>query len=94
MGPETGYILNAELYEGKTSGDTQNPTNVVKNIVRPYRGQGSIIVMDNFYTSVPLLTSLYSEGFMAVGTLRENRKELPKDTVGKKTQNVERYETR
>ena len=60
---ETGYVLNAELYEGKTSGEAQNPHNVDKKIVQPYRGQGSIIVMDNFYMSLPLLNSLYSDGF-------------------------------
>ena len=84
---DTGYVLNAELYEGKTRGKAQNPYNMVKKIVQPYRGQGSIIFMDNFYTSVPLLNSMYSDSFMAVGTLRENRKDLPNDTVGEKKTN-------
>ena len=63
---KSGYVLNAELYEGKTSGEAQNPHNVDKNIVQPYRGQGSIIFMNNFYMSVPLLNSLYSDGFITM----------------------------
>ena len=35
---DTGYVLNTELYEGKTSGEAQNPHNVDKKIVQPYRG--------------------------------------------------------
>ena len=41
--------------------------------------------MDNLFSGVALFRTLYERGFMAVGTLRENRVNLPKDIVGKKT---------
>lgn len=86
----TGYILNAELYEGKNGGEAQTPGKVVQKLVQPYRGRGHIIFTDNFYTSVDLYSKLYLDGCMAVGTLRENRKELPRDSVGKKKELVKK----
>ncbi|XP_003727691.1 piggyBac transposable element-derived protein 4-like [Strongylocentrotus purpuratus] len=85
---QSAYVLNLDLYEGKTQGERQNTFNVVTNLSQNYRGFGHVIFMDNFYTSVPLFNALYTSGFMAVGTLRENRKYLPSETVGKKKQQV------
>lgn len=76
-------MLNLDLYKGKTQGERQNTFNVVTNLSQRYRGFGHVIFMDNFYTSVPLFSALYTSGFMAVGTLRESRKYLPSETLRK-----------
>ena len=45
--------------EGKTSGEAQNPHNVDKKIVQPYRGQGSSIWQCHFSTAcTPMVSSL------------------------------------
>jgi hypothetical protein len=84
---ESGYVLNAELYGGKPARgrDVNNtPGEVVKRLVQPYEGQGRTVFMDNLFSGIELYEHLYRRGFMACGTLRQNRKNIPKDIVGKK----------
>ncbi|XP_023231813.1 piggyBac transposable element-derived protein 4-like [Centruroides sculpturatus] len=42
-----------------------------------YNNKAYHVFMDNFYTSVPLIRHLYSQGTYCTGTVRKNRKELP-----------------
>ena len=35
---DTGYVLNLDMYEGKTGGEQQNPFNVVTKLVENYHG--------------------------------------------------------
>lgn len=44
-----------------------------------YLDKGYIVFMDNYYTSVPLFQDLEDRGTLACGTVRSNRKGLPKD---------------
>ena len=71
------YVLNLEIYKGKTSEDQHNSFNVVTKLVERYQGHGHTVLMDNNYTSVPLFFSLQASEFTAVGTVCENRKEIP-----------------
>lgn len=45
--------------------------------------------MDNFYTSVLLFEQLLQQGFYAAGTIKPNRKNLPKDFPPKKLESNE-----
>ena len=47
-------------------------------------GRGHVLYVDNFYTSVSLSEQLLSQKTLLCGTLRKNRKHLPKTVVTKK----------
>jgi hypothetical protein len=47
-------------------------------------GKGHIVTIDNFFTSVPLFLDLLDKGIMATGTLRGNRKYVPKKMYANK----------
>lgn len=77
-----GYTTKVEVYGGKTI-DTQanTPTNIVLNLARDYFGKGHTMFVDNWYTSLDLAEKLVQEETHLVGTLRKNRKNLPKDVM-------------
>ena len=51
---------------------------VVMKLVNPIKNRGHHVYMDNFYTSPTLFSDLRLNGFGACGTLRLNRRGLPK----------------
>ena len=55
----------------------------MKDLVAPCHRSNIRVTMDNFYTSVPLLRDLARNGVLATGTVRSNRKYLPKDLLPK-----------
>ena len=75
------YILNGFPYLGK---DEQRPSTmllseyVVLKLVEPYQGCGRNITTDNFFTSISLATKLLAKKTTLVGTIRGNKRELPK----------------
>ncbi|GFO34189.1 PiggyBac transposase uribo1 [Plakobranchus ocellatus] len=56
---------------------------VMKDLLVPYHHTNIRVAMDNFYTSVLLLCDLHYSGICAAGTVRSNRKFLPKDLLPK-----------
>jgi hypothetical protein len=57
--------------------------NIVKSLLRDLQGRGHIVTTDNFFTSVPLFLDLLDSGIMATGTLRWNRKYVPREMFAK-----------
>ena len=55
---------------------------VVTGLTRSLRGKYHRVYMDNFYTSVPIFLSLLENCIYAVGTLRGNRKYIPRGIAG------------
>ena len=51
---------------------------VVTDLTRCLRGKYHRVYMDNFYSSVPIFLSLLKNGIYAVGTVRSNRKYIPR----------------
>ena len=77
-----GYTWGWKLYTGKEDrAETGLAHHVVVDLVDDERlqGKGHVIVMDNFYSSPSLFHDLLSRGFHACGTVRKDRKGLPKD---------------
>lgn len=62
---------------GKQGGD------VVKNLVKDLHHKGHLVVVDNFFTSVLLFTSLLDVGIFATGSARADRKGLPPCLINK-----------
>lgn len=54
---------------------------VVKKLITAgnYLRKGYHIFIDNFFTSLPLMTWLYSEHTFETGTIRQNKKGLPSE---------------
>jgi hypothetical protein len=51
---------------------------VVMNLLKPFTGRERTVTTDNFFTSFPLASKLKTENTYLVGTLRSNKKEIPK----------------
>ncbi|CAH1980584.1 unnamed protein product [Acanthoscelides obtectus] len=60
------------------------PTSVVMSLFEPILDSGRTLVTDNWYTSVDLAKRLMDRQTYLIGTLRKNRRGLPKDLVNKK----------
>ncbi|CAC5378840.1 unnamed protein product [Mytilus coruscus] len=89
---DTGYVSFCEVYSGRINGTAHGLANhVVKSCIEKANvtGQGYHVYMDNYFTSPTLFTDLfqhYNTG--ACGTVRLNRRELPKDIMRKKPDGV------
>jgi hypothetical protein len=78
---ESKYVLNAVPYLGKCDArpaDIQLGHHVVLQLTEPYKHMGYNVTADNFFTSLPLANDMLKRKFSFVGTMRKNRRELPK----------------
>lgn len=82
---DDGYTHDLIIYEGKKAVRQDNmATNVVMKLCQPYLGVGRSVVTDNFYTSIDLAEKLLENNTHLIGTLRKNRKGLPKEVIEEK----------
>ncbi len=90
----TGYILNFKIYTGKIEAieDEKQSTSMktVLNLLKPYLNRDHVLHIDNFYTSPSLFYKLYDAKTNACGTIRTNRRGLPKFPKIKKGERVVR----
>lgn len=76
---DTGYLYNVDIYTGKkTSVEHGLGESVVLQLCQPLAKKGVEVYCDNFFTSVNLLDILKQNDIMACGTIRSNRKHMPK----------------
>ena len=75
---KTGYTYNMTIYKGKNDRTFSMPTEIVLNLSQPYLNNGRTLVTDNFYTSVELANKLLQSRTHLVGTVRSNRRSLPR----------------
>ena len=87
----TGYVLNTSIYTGKEgpAASKDLAMRVVLNLTEPYAHKGYRLFVDNWYTSVPLFLEL-ERSILACGTVRGNRKFLPKEIVDQRNEQVKR----
>ena len=79
----TAYVLELDVYGGEKS-ENSSPYDAVMKLMEGYLDKHHVVVMDNYFTSVPLLTDLLDRATYACGTLRVNRKYLPHEFKRKK----------
>jgi hypothetical protein len=72
-----GKNLEAEMRVEAPSGQGGAAYGVVMNLLRGLEDKGHCVVMDNFFTSIPLFRDLASKGIYATGTIRSNRIGIP-----------------
>nr|CAH7746879.1 unnamed protein product [Callosobruchus chinensis] len=84
-----GYTLNIRIYCGKETTQNADPNDphtvkVVMDLMQNVVGSGRSLYADNFYSSVVLVKKLQQQKTLYCGTLRSNRRGLPKDFVNRK----------
>ena len=81
-----GYTWNFIIYKGK--GDTflgaSHGDSIVQALMEGLLNEGRILYVDNFYTSTTLAKHLLEKRTYLCGTLRKNRKYLPKEVTTQK----------
>lgn len=92
---ETKYVVNGFPYLGKD--ETRNASTpqsefVVMKLLEPYIMKGRTVTTDNFFTRIPLALKLKSKNTSLLGTIRANKRELPKNCKQKKD-NMARFST-
>ena len=77
----SGYGLVSKIYTEKENGVVQTDLGrkSVMGLMEAFFDKGYKLYMDNYYSSVPLFEDLERRGTLACGTVRSNRKGLPKD---------------
>lgn len=75
----TGYVWNAELYQGKRNNETEVGMykTLVSRMCQPLFDRGHHLYMDNLFSSPELYTTLAANQLGACGTLRVNRVGTP-----------------
>jgi hypothetical protein len=77
----SAYTFNLDVYTGATEGKREKGLAyaVVMKMMDQYLDKNHVVVMDNFFTSVPLFLDLLTRSTYACGTVRLNRKFLPEE---------------
>ena len=75
----SAYTLNLDVYTGASEAKTELGLAyaVVMKLMDRYLEKNHVVVMDNYFTSVPLFVELLSRSTYACGTVRSNRKYFP-----------------
>ncbi|XP_055945334.1 piggyBac transposable element-derived protein 3-like [Argiope bruennichi] len=82
----SGFIYQFDVYQGKVQSAETNKLrndfglgrNVVKYFTQSFVGNNHAITMDNYYSSLELYEYLKSQHIYAFGTIRSERRGLPK----------------
>lgn len=87
---KSGFCCKFKIYTGQDKLPSSNipaSENVVMELAKFIRHRGYILFLDNWYSSPQLFTNLHSENFNVIGTVRSNRKNMPKDLSSIKLKN-------
>lgn len=81
-----GYTFKTIVYTGKegNSREVNHGKNVVMKLIEGLENEGRVLVADNFYSSIDLVEELIEMKTFYCGTLRSNRRGLPKQFMSKK----------
>src|SRR3984957_19245875 len=73
------YVLSFDVYTGAASktNDQSLAHSVVMGLMDGYLDKNHVVIMDNFFSSIPLFSDLLTRSTYACGTIRENGKYLP-----------------
>lgn len=94
---KNGYFYNCYIYTGRGSdgeGLTDEekkflvPTQSVVRLTKPLYSSNRNITCDNWFTSVELVDHLKKKGLTCVGTLKKNKREIPKEFLPSKQREI------
>jgi Transposase IS4/DDE_Tnp_1-like zinc-ribbon len=74
------YLLHFEVYEGKEDDPSESGAtyDTVIRMTQQYHNQQLILFTDNWFTSPTLMNALKQRGILMCGSVRSNRKGMPK----------------
>ena len=76
----TGYLFQFDMYGGKQESNVRSfGENVITQLSRSLVRANVRLFFDNFFTSPALVHKLKKEKVFCCGTIRQNRKGMPKD---------------
>lgn len=82
---KSGYCLKSVVYTGKTSfarvAGVSLSEQVVLSLLEGYENKGHIVHLDNFYSAPILFKKLEEMNIGACGTVKANRKQMPKELL-------------
>ncbi|XP_050532911.1 piggyBac transposable element-derived protein 3-like [Daktulosphaira vitifoliae] len=82
---QSGYICEFQIYTGKTDSVENNlGKRVVQDLTQNIKNKYHCMYFDNFFTSLGLVEELLQDGIYGCGTVRSNRKGLPKNQLSDK----------
>ena len=78
---KSGYCTQFRIYSGKKLGADELPSNeaIVMELMEPYLKKGYTLYIDNWYSSPNLFRRLSEQGTNVIGTVRVNRKNMPRE---------------
>lgn len=79
-----GYTWALKIYAGKSKDGVREvglAQNVCMELTGPLLNDGRTLYIDNFYTSYSLAKSMLANATHVVGTLRANKKDIPKEVM-------------
>lgn len=79
--PIPRYTYKISIYAVKNDHINTTPTNVVTSLCKDLLNKSHILYTDNWYTNVDLIRQLLDQQTNLVGTIRNNRRDLPKHVV-------------
>ena len=85
-----GIILRISIYSGESYEDDEEQGQtyaIVKHLMEDYLDKGYSLYTDNYYNSIPLTRFMTMHSTCITGTLRNDRRGLPKKTLVKKKLN-------
>lgn len=89
---KTFYVSNLEVYCGQQPEGpyrkSNTPDNITHRLMQPWKGKNRNLTCDNWYTSYPLAVNLLKDKTTIVGTMRQNKRELPSEFLPSKTKEV------
>ena len=89
---KTFYTLNFEVYCGKQMPGpylkSNKPDDIVKRLVKPIEKSNRNVTTDNYYSSYPLAEYLLDKGLTFLGTMKKNKKEIPREFLANKTREL------
>lgn len=83
----TKYMVDARVYLGKGTVPPNKPAAefFVEELVKSIEKTNRNIIMDNWFTSIPLVRNvLFNKGLTVVGTIKRNKPEFPSEFSDKK----------
>lgn len=83
LSTDKGYTWNVKMYVGRDTGASV-PTQVVITLANDLLESGRTIVTNNYYTSLKLANLLLDKKTHLIGTIRSNKRGIPRAVITKK----------
>ena len=81
---KSGFVLNGLVYVGCQPGEPPHKNlglEVVQTLVLVIHNSGLNLLIDNFFTSILLAIYLLDKNITVVGTLRQNKRDIPQECL-------------